>query len=283
MSNLSEKAMLVHLRISMSLFHIKDSKVSAEVREGKGAGYDSGNWWTYLIPKKELEGIVRAAGKCRAAIDSMTLPWNDSGDRILPSELYFDFTQKLRKATDEYDAEIDKFLKEYPEILQRSQKRLGSLVNTARFPTIAEVKGKFGHGVDIFPLPNSEDFRVSLSDDDVKNIKENMEKTISTKVGAAMASVWQELAELVGKIESTLSEPDRIFRNTLITNLGDFCHLLPKLNIIQSSELENMRKELVEKLANLHPTTLRDNSDVRKKAAKDAKAVLEKMKQYVSV
>ena len=283
MNNLSEKAMLVHLRISMSLFHIKDSRVSAEIKQTKNADFDSGNWWTYLIPKKELDGIVRAAGKCRAVVESMTLPWNDSGDRILPSELYFDFTQKLRKATDEYDSEIEKFISRYPEILERSQKRLGKLVDSARFPTIVDVKSKFGHYVDIFPLPNTQDFRASLSNDDVKNIKENMESSINAKIGNAMASIWQELAELVGKIESTLSEPDRIFRNTLISNLTDFCHLIPKLNIVQSDKLENVRKELVDKLANIHPETLRDNPDVRKKAAKDAKAALEKMKEYVSL
>lgn len=283
MSNLSEKAMLVHLRISMSLFHIKDSRVSQEVKTVKNADYDTGNWWTYLIPKKELDGIVRAAGKCRAVVDSMTLPWNDSGDRILPSELYFDFTQKLRKATDEYDSEVEKFIKAYPDILQRNQKRLGNLNNTAKFPTITEVHSKFGHYTDIFPLPNAKDFRVSLSDADVQGIRENMESSINAKIGNAMASIWQELAELVSKIESTLSEPDRIFRNTLIDNLKDFCTMIPKLNIVQDTKLEDMRKELADKLANLHPTTLRDNPDVRKQAAKDAKDALEKMKQFASL
>jgi len=137
--------------------------------------------------------------------------------------------------------------------------------------------------VDIFPLPTVEDFRVSLSDDDVSSIKQEMTASINQKVEAAMTSIWEELSSLVGKVEEKLKEPDSIFRNTLITNLSDFCEMIPKLNIVNNTKLEDMRKELVGKLANIHPNTLRDDPTERKKAAKTAKEALEKMKEYVSL
>ena len=280
--NLSEKAMLVHLKISMSLFHVKDSAVSSNVKKALNASEDAGSWYTYLIPKRELDNIVKAAGKCRAVVDSMTLPWNDSGDRILPAEMYMKFTEKMRPALAEFDAEVDKFIARCPEIIARKTKRLGGL-DSSKLPTISQIRSKFGYDVDISPMPTTQDFRVTMSDEDVSTIKNNMEKSISRKVEAAIASIWEELSVLVGKVEATLSEPDKIFRNTLITNLSDFCELIPKLNIVNDTSLEETRKQLIEKLANIHPETLRDNPTVRKEAAKSAKEALEKMKEYTSL
>ena len=67
MNNLKQKAMLVQLRISMWTGRRKDNAVTEEVCLSKQSEHDAGAWWTYMIPKKDIQPIEKAAGKCRAS------------------------------------------------------------------------------------------------------------------------------------------------------------------------------------------------------------------------
>ena len=277
---LNEKAMLAHFQISCWGGRTKDSQVSHEVTVNKNADSDSGAWWTYLVPKKALKEVYRTAAICRSTHWKFTLPWQDGGCRILPSAMFLDYKAAMREVTNDFEEAIRDFIKEYPTIMAASQQRLGKLAQNKALPSVSTLKSKFGHHTDIFPLPVAADFRVDLSSDDLDDVKKQVEESINSVTTKAMTSVWDRLYELVGKIEGTLKEPKKIFRDSLISNLSDFCELLPKLNITDDTSLEEMRKEAVSKLAQLKPDNLRDDKNDRKKAAKQAKDFLAKMKEY---
>jgi hypothetical protein len=277
---LSEKAMLVNFTVSTWTGRVKDSQVSDEVMTNKNADSDSGAWWTYLIPKSALKEVTRAAVQTRVAFWKYTLPWQDGGCRILPSALFMEYTEGMRKATQAYDEAVSNFIKKYPEIIATSQTRLGKLSSTKALPSVATVRSRFGYRNSIFPLPSASDFRVDINDDDFAAAQKQVEDSIDQVTGKAMSSVWERFNELVGKVAETLKQPDKVFRDSLITNLSDFCVLLPKMNITDDNKLEQMRKLAVDKLANLKPGTLRDEPKERKTSAKDAKELLNKLKEY---
>ena len=77
-----------------------------------------------------------------------------------------------------------------------------------------------------------------------------------------------------------MGQPKKIFRNSLISNLKDFCELIPKLNLTNDSKLEEFRKDITQKLTTLRPDNLRDSKAERKTAHKAAKDILKKMKDY---
>jgi hypothetical protein len=279
---LNEKALLVHFQISRWTGRTKDREVSHEVTLTKNAEADAGEWRTYLVPKKALKEVYRTAAICRHTHWKYTLPWQDGGCRILPSAMFLDYKKAMREVTNEFDEAITDFIKMYPKIIAQSQKRLGDLQRNKALPSAEQLRTKFGHHTDMFPLPVAVDFRLDLSSDDLEDVQKQVEESINSVTSKAMASVWERLHELVDKIEGTLKEPKKIFRNTLISNLSDFCQLLPKLNITDDSNLEAMRKEAVSKLAQLKPDDLRDDKAGRKKASKDAKDFLAKMKSYAN-
>lgn len=280
---LSERAMLVQLKVSVWSGRTKDKKVSNEVKTFKKAEDDAGAWWTYLIPKKAISQIWACEMYCRSLHYKLTLPWNDEGQRILSSDMYMDYMKQMRKATQKFDEAVETFLKEYPTIMASARKRLGDLYDGKTLPSIDNIRGKFGHSVEVFPLPRSEDFRVNLNNDDVKEIQNQITNSINSKMNEAMAELWNRLAQMVEKIAITLSEPKKIFRDSLISNLKEFCELVPKLNITSNKELENMRKEIIEQLAELKPDNLRESKKERKEASQKAKDVLEKIKGFSSL
>jgi hypothetical protein len=278
---LNEKAMLAHFQISCWTGRTKDSKVSQEVTLTKNADGDAGAWWTYLVPKKALREVYRTAAICRSTHWKFTLPWQDGGCRILPSAMYLDYKAAMREVVNNFDEAVGDFIKHYPTIMGESQKRLGKLSQNKKLPSASTLKTKFGHRGDLFPLPVVADFRIDLADE-TADLQKQMEASINSITTKAMSSVWERLHELVDKIEETLKEPKKIFRDTLISNLKDFCELLPKLNITDDSNLEAMRKEAVSKLTQLKPGNLRDSKTDRRKASKDAKDFLAKMKSYTN-
>lgn len=278
---LNEKAMLVNFTVSTWTGRVKDSQVSHEVTLTKHADSDSGAWWTYLIPKSALKDVNRTAAQSRVAFWKYTLPWQDGGCRILPSALFLEHTREMREATDAYDEAVSDFVKAYPEIISRSQTRLGQLSSTKALPSVSTVRSRFGYHSTILPLPPTADFRFNeLSGDELDELNEQSNKSINDITGKAMASIWDRFNELVDKVESTLKQPDKVFRDSLITNLSDFCQLLPKMNLTDDSGLEEMRKEAIAKLTKLKPGSLRDDKKGRKAAAKDAKKLLKKLKEY---
>ena len=277
---LNEKAMLAHFQISCWTGRTKDSQVSYEVTLTKNADGDAGAWWTYLVPKRALKEVYRTAAICRSTHWKFTLPWQDGGCRILPSAMFLDYKAAMREVTTNFEEAVRDFIKEYPTIMAASQKRLGKLSQNKILPSASTLKTKFGHHTDMFPLPTAADFRIDLSSDDLEDVKKQVEASINSVTAKAMSSVWERLHELVGKIEGTLKQPKKIFRDTLISNLSDFCELLPKLNITDDTNLEAMRQEAVSKLTQLKPGSLRDDKSERKQASKAAKDFLAKMKDY---
>jgi len=280
---LSERAMLTQLSFSVWTGRTKDNRVSEEVTVSKNAERDGGAWWTYLIPKRSMRNINIAYTKCKSTHNKLTLPWRDGGDRILPTAMFLDYSKSMREAKAEFDEAVNEFLKEYPEILANAHKRLGKLLDNKKLPSTDEISHKFGIRQNIYPLPDVADFRVNLPKQDVDEIREQMNKNIDITIEKAMTEIWQRLAELIGKIEKTLKDPKKKFKNSLINNLKEFCELVPKLNLTDDSKLEGFRKEAIKNLANLKPDNLREDKTERKAAYKTAKNVLKKMKDYKGV
>jgi hypothetical protein len=277
---LSSRAMLVNFTMSTWTGRVKDRQVTNEVTINKNADNDCGAWWTYLIPKSVMKELNNAAMACRLVHYKWTLPWQDGGCRILPAAAFLDYSKSMRDASNKFYKIIDNFIKvEYPEIVKNAEKRLGRLM-VQKLPDTETIREKFSVSHTIFPLPDANDFRVDIADVDVNAMREEMNNNIQSTLNTAMASVWDQLNTLVGKIESTLKEPDKIFRDTLISNLSDFCMLIPKLNVTEDKKLEKFRKEAVEKLASLKPSNLREDKLARKNANITAKELLNKLKDY---
>jgi len=78
-----------------------------------------------------------------------------------------------------------------------------------------------------------------------------------------------------------LHDADAKFKNSLVTNLRDLCALLPRLNLKDSKELEEMRRQVEKKLCRIEPNALRSNKQIRSQVASDASDILDVMKGYI--
>jgi hypothetical protein len=281
-ARLSERAMLVHLSGHQWTGRKKDKKVTQNVCVLENAALDAGAWWTYLVPQKELQPINTAWGRVYRRFNDLTLPWLDGGLRILPSDMYMKFRDEIKQPIADYDKAVDVFLKRWPTIVANSPRRLGKLQPGQRLPTVDQLKDKFYIQQDILPVPEMADFRINVGDEEAKDIRSEVASTIKAGTTKATQELWSRLSELVNDVAETMGKRDKKFRDTIITKLKTFCELVPKYNIMDNSELEDIRRDTMDKLAELDPEDLREIPNHRKKASKDAKAILAKIDQYIN-
>lgn len=280
MSGLNERAMLVGIKFSQWTGRTMDKRVSAEVRKSKHAESDTGSWWTYLAPKKELQKINSAYCRCDVIHRRLTLPWTDGGMRILPSAMFMQYRREMSESIEAFRESVEEFLKEYPAIRARAQERLGALADGKTLPTVNDIRSKFGVIQSMIPLPVAGDFRVDLSNADLKEAKEQVEKTLTDATGRAMGSLWERLGEMVSKMEETLKDADKKFTSATVRSLEKFCKQIPKMNITDDKKLESIRKEVLEQLKKMDAGAIREDAGKRSSAAKKAKELSKKIGSF---
>jgi len=280
---LAERAMLVDFTVSTFDGRKKDKGLTEEVITEKKAEQDTGTWWTRTIPASALRGINTQVNAARTANEQMTLPWLDSGFRILPATMFLNYTTKMREIEQEYKKAVASFLhEEYPEIIKRAKERLGDLFNTDYFPSAEMLENKFRWQIRIMPLPEAEDFRVDLGNEAVQQIQQEIEAEVSSVSEAAVRTIWQRLYKVVEHVAERLGDDKNIFRDSLFTNVQELCNLLPKLNIWDDPELTKMSKEIAQRIAKQSTTEIRSNKETRKEIANAATDILKRMAGYCS-
>jgi hypothetical protein len=73
-----------------------------------------------------------------------------------------------------------------------------------------------------------------------------------------------------------LADPKAIFRDSMLENTREICALLPRLNFTDDPDLETMRQQ-VEATLLKHPEALRNDPDLRRDTAAEAKKIMDAM------
>jgi hypothetical protein len=288
--NLTEKAMLV--KFTRTAFSAKkfDKKVTQEVDDAHGS-HDAGRYNKALIAKSALESGQKASNEARTFVYEQTLPWSDEGYRILTAANYLPFTQSMRAKIASIEKADQEFISRYPEYIEEAKVRLNSLFNPLDYPDTSKIGKYFSVSIQFSPLPTSQDFRVNLSSEDIEAIQRDIELRVKDATQEAVKDLWNRLYENVSHMVEKLSEPEAIFRDTLINNIKDLCELLPRLNLTDDPDLNRMGKEIKDRLTNFSPEELRPNATKdnlekkdremnRRQTAQEAKKILDEMSAY---
>lgn len=271
---LQKKAMLVNLTIRQWSARRRDKDVGREVEKNHQAK-DAGNFNKLLIDKEALAPLVTIAGKLRDTHYNMTLPWTDDGSRLLPAKMYLDYTRAIADLRAKFDAAIADFAANYPTYKQNARKRLGTMYNPEDYPK--EVASKFGAKPRFLPVPDAKDFRVDLGDNEVKEIKKDIEASVSELMNAAENDLWVRMRECVQRIYDRLDDPEAVFRDSLIENAQFIVSIANKLNIHDDPKIKKICNDIEARLCFAAPQRLREDKDLRKQVATSAIAILTDM------
>ncbi|MDR5728019.1 MAG: hypothetical protein RB191_11400 [Terriglobia bacterium] len=269
--NITEKAMLAQVHISVWTARKHDRKASREVAETNGASEDAGRYHKRLLCKgSKLDEILSLSGRIRQAFYEITLPWSDDGPRILPGNLYFDFNAKMRDFEREFHTAVESFLISYSDYVQQVRPVLGALFRAEDYPDVSKLREKFEIKVDILPIPSGSDFRVNLSDAETARIAHEIDETTRKSTERGIRDLWMRLFEVVRHMASRLEDPDARLHGTVVTNVSELVELLPHLNLTGDPALTALTEQTREQLCRYSADHLRASAASRAETAANA-------------
>lgn len=276
-TNIIGKALLVNLSISLFIPTRRDKSATTEVLLNKNAKAGSAEVRKLLLPKEATEPLARLAREIRKDYYKMTLPWEAEGVRLLPTAMWLEFSELMSTHRHRFDTLVAEFLREYQNYRQRAMVQLGLLFDARDYPDTASVHEKFALRVHWHPLPKSDDFRLTLGSEDMEELEKDLDERVNSAVTAANKDLYDRLADRLKNVSDRLSDPDNIFRDSMIEGLRDLCKLIPNLNVTGDQRLEELRSTTLTTIASHDPQSLRDNDELRDLTKKSADLILAQM------
>jgi hypothetical protein len=278
--NLSDRALLVQLSISQWTARKYDRRATRKVAEEFHNYVDQGRYNKALLPMNGLlDNVHKKTTHIREKFYKNTLPWGMEGTMMLPTSNYLSFMSEFRKEKGEWEYLVGEFVDNYDSLRLDAQRVLGQLYDPADYPSEADVRQKFRMDMAVFPVPSG-DFRVSIASDELTRIQQDVERRVADAQSKAMQEVWERLYDRVKHMAEKLADPKAIFRDSMVENAKEICALLPRLNFTDDPNLEAMRMEVEASLIK-HPDALRNDPDLRRDTAAQAKQIMDKMSIFM--
>lgn len=279
---LQSSAMVLRLSISMYTGRKADKKTREEVVTDKGAKAKGAAsvYKSLFAGDADLEAIQTFQAKARRDINFVTVPWSDSGERLVSTRNYFEVSKQLSSLRSEFEQLVDKFVAGYALKVSNAAFALGDLFDRAEYPDPAEIQTKFAFRYSFEPVPDAGDFRVDLQNEAVDLLRKQYQQAASDRLNSAMGDVWSRVISEVTRLRDKLIVPEEGKRPRLFESSFDgFKQLigsLEALNIVNDSRLEDVRVQLKNAIEPVDLTSLRESDDVRKSVHSKMQDVLDK-------
>lgn len=289
MSELAREAMLVELNISQCTFRKLDKKATRKVTSDFHAKEETARVNKVIIAKENHKEIYQTVNQARGFHYTNTLPFSDTGPRILPVANYWDYTEAMRGYREKFETAIKSFMENYSAFVAQARIDLGDMFDTSDYPSLSKLESMFRFRIGFMPMPDSGHFLVDLSNKEMERIKAELDVQNNAVLQNSVQHLWERLYKNVQNMAERLSEnrldkdgnpKPAIFRDSLVENLIEQCGLLTKLNLAHDPNLERMRAEVEAKLCKHDAQTLRNLDDVREETAQEANEILKAMEAY---
>ena len=241
--NLDTCAMLVEFNASVWTARKLDKTTTDEVVANKNAtGKDAARVNKHLLAgRTELDVIQQAVGRARSYVYDHTLPWSDSGLRLLPTKNFMSFTERMNDFDEEIEGLVKAFVAIYPTLITAQAMALGDMFRRDDYPTANEIMTKFAFRVNYMPVPVAGDFRVDIGEEGLREMQAHYEGVLSSRLNDAMRDAWDRLHGVLTAMSERLADTDegkrKIFRDSLVDNAVELCQLLKHFNIIVRDKL----------------------------------------------
>jgi hypothetical protein len=283
--NLDTCTLLVEFNASVWTARKLDKTTTTEVVANKNAGSkDAARVNKHLLAgRTELDVIQQAVGRARQFVYDNTLPWSDSGLRLLPTVNFMKFTERMNDFDEEISALVKSFVAIYPTLITAQAMALGDMFKRDDYPTANEIVTKFSFRVNYMPVPTSGDIRVDVGNQAQKELNDRLQALTQERIDNAMNDIKNRLLDHLKRMSDRLTTDyvageakQRRFHDTLVDGALELCDMAKALNVTNDVGLEQARKELEQLLTGVTPDELRKNEAIRQDVKKNVDSILSK-------
>jgi hypothetical protein len=283
--NIDTCALLVELSVSQWTARKLDKSTTEELvsnkhAQNKGAARVNKH---LFAGRSELEVINQHVTEIRSYVYDNTLPWSDSGIRLLPSVKFMEFNTKMQEYEDKFYGLVKEFVTVYPSLITAQAMALGDMFNRHDYPASNDIEHRFSFNTNYMPVPASGDFRVDVGNDAQVELKNKLSKLADERIESAINGFKQRLVEHLKRMSDRL-EVDviagevkpRKFHDSLLDTAHELCDLATSLNIINDPQIEEARKTLKKVINGVDVKDLRKDMPTRQDIKKEVDGILSK-------
>lgn len=259
--DLKRDAMLVNLRLTSWTGRKHDRGVSDEINTMKGADPNAGRYNKQLFPPIVMKEITSIMGETRKMHYENTLPWDESGVRLLPVKNHDQYLRLMGDQNEKMIRERTRFIERYDRHIQIAEVALGDMFDITEYPTKERLTSKWQIRWRITPVPNADHFMAEIAAHDVDKVRRDIEAHNAERVKECVSHLYTRLAETIEALKARLQEGEDgnplVFRNSIISNVRDVVEIIPTLNIFGDAELEALCSRVWDSIVDVDPDTLR--------------------------
>lgn len=266
---ISSAAMLVELSIGSWTGRKLDKRASKDVTMQANAVTGVANVSKKLLGDcAELDAVQKFVSNARNVHYACTMPWSDTGLRLLPTTQYFKYHEQMTGLQAEFNRLVGVFLEAYSWEIQNAQLKLGALFNPDEYPTTESLTSKFRFRMNYMPLPDAGDWRVDISNEAKDTLTTQYASFYETQLKEAMGDVWRRAHDAVSKMSERLdygSDPatKKVFRDTLVDNMHAVIELMGACNVTNDPQMSDAQRKLELALDGVTPDALREDAYLR--------------------
>jgi len=280
--SISSSAMMVELSISQWLGKKKDRKASKQVTDDNNAETGVANVHKKLLGGcVELEAVHDLTGNIRNEHYRLTMPWLDTGVRLLPTKAYFDYHKMMTEHEQNWHNKVSTFLAAYDWEISQAEARLGDLFNRAEYPTADQLSGKFSFSINYIPMPESGDFRLDIGNQGNTQLADHYQTFYADRIENSYKEVWTRvytaLSKMSERLDYTGKEDKKTFRDSLVENVLEITPLLDTFNVTGSSQMSEMKRKLEETMRGITPEALRDDDHLRRETKRNVDDIIKSL------
>jgi len=280
--SIASSAVLVELNISVWPANKVDREMTETVNTNASAVRDASQTRKNLFAGTSLrKDIEKLAARIRLYHNQNTLPWADKGQRLLPTKLFMEYKQTMNNYEVQFSQLCSNFFVEYPRLVAEAQQHLGTMYRAEDYPELEDVRMKFGFRKAFDPIPESGDFRLDVSAQDLEEVKAGYEAKFDERLAEAMRTPWERLHTVLTSMSEKLKDEDGVdskkrYHDSLVTNAQDLVGLLDKMNITNDPKLEEARKQLELTMLGADIETIKESFHARESMKNKVDAILQK-------
>ena len=268
--SISSSAVLVELNISVWPANKYDKGATESVLINNSASTGSARVQKNLMAGTSKRKVIAdyAAG-IRLYHNKTTLSWSDKGTRLLPTSLFMEYKQTMNTYQANMDNMCNDFYASYIDLIDLSKHHMGALFDPDDYPTLEDVKQKFGFRLVFSPLPESGDFRLDIPQQEMQELAQQYESSYSGRLADAMKEPWDKLHKMLTGMSEKLTdvegddETKRRYHDTFVSNAQGLCSMLTHLNITKDPQLEEARRALEITMLGVDIDSIKESADVR--------------------
>lgn len=284
-TTLAEKAMLVKLTTRRVKLTHRLTSVETIVQSQFDDSSISVLSRVFRDKANPINAIIRTINEAYTEHRKLTLPYVDKGPRILPNNVYFEYSKLMHEHINRLDAMMNLYMPDYDKyVLQDISFRSTSKTSVCitDYPTAEEFKSRVGLELRFSPMPDQKHFLFDLSDTDIANFTNAMTEVETAARQDAIKRMLEPLTHLVDKLHKPAGKKEGgTFRDSALENIIEGIDVAKKLIMDDNPELMDTINTLEKTISSCNPDWLRESPVVREQAAAKLDEIAKQMGAFM--